>query len=534
MTKLAALSKVHAMLAEAGQGLREPSMDRVQQTVLSVELAHLLREAEAARAAVKASAQEIEAIRATTRQRAADIVQLNQDLQKRDAQIAAILSSTSWRLTAPLRSVATRMRASAAPVLLAPPHTTPGAIASPPAGLPAPNPHEPGLQQGTAAAEVRGRARKTILIVADFPPLHDQSAGGLRLRGLIRLMGEAGWTVQFGSYLALGDLPGVLRTVEGRARYETGLQADGVDRFFYGMAAIDEYLQREGALVDWAFLSFPTVAAELLPLVRCRCPTAMVAYDMVDFHSLRMTREAAVREDAELAALARKQQAIELSCVKGSDVTIAVSADEKRALLELAPKASVAVLPCLFDVPDGPVAPLEARRDLLFVGGFWHQPNADAMLWFVAKIWPLVRMNEPDALLRIVGANPGDDILALRETPGVEVLGFVPDLTETFDSHRVFVAPLRFGAGMKGKVAQSLSLGLPVVGTPVAAEGMSLIEGEHILVASEPNLFADHIIRLMRDDYLWEQMSKKGRTHIRKNFATDVVRGQLLSVLNDG
>ena len=494
-------------------------MARLREGVLSLELAHVMRERFSLRAALDTEQRLGQSGELAIAQRHSANDELRRELRWRREIVAAIKSSASWRLTAPLRMLTTFSRnpsvsgieQPAVPVIASVPAAQP---------LPLPEPHpSPDSRQ------------RTILVVADFPPLYDQSAGGLRLRTLIQIMGGAGWHIRFGSFYARQDLPGVLRTEPGLASYEAALREDGVAEFLYGLPEIARRLEQTGAEIDWAFLSFPTVAVELLPVVRCLCPHARVAYDMVDFHSLRMERAAAVRGDAELAQVAVQQRALELSCVHASDVTIAVTSDERDAVRSFAPKASIEILPCIFDLPPSP-APLEGRKDLLFVGGFWHEPNSDAMIWFVEAVWPLVRMNEPEAVLRIVGANAGEDVLALAQTPGVEILGFVSDLTEVFDRHRVFVAPLRFGAGMKGKVAQSLSFGLPVVGTNVAAEGMGLVAGQTILVADEPTLFADHIVRLIRDDYLWANMAQSGRAHIEANFSVRVVREQLLALLD--
>jgi glycosyltransferase involved in cell wall biosynthesis len=111
------------------------------------------------------------------------------------------------------------------------------------------------------------------------------------------------------------------------------------------------------------------------------------------------------------------------------------------------------------------------------------------------------------------------------------VLGYVPELSPYLDNSRVFVAPLRFGAGMKGKVGQSLAHGLPVVATPVGAEGMQLEDGVHLLVAETPEVFAEQVLRLLRDDDLWTALQREGRTLIQETLSEDVIREQLDGVL---
>lgn len=373
--------------------------------------------------------------------------------------------------------------------------------------------------------------RGRILVAADLPPLFDLHAGGLRLHTLIGMMTGAGWRVSFGSIAARKALPGVVGTSEGRRRYEDALRAVGVTQIFYGSQEIDDFLVRSGRQLDWAFLSFPGVASELMPLVRCRCPTTRIAFDMVDFHGVRMAREAQLRGDAVLLKAAEEQRAIELCCAAGADVTLAVTPEEKVALREMLPEAAVDVLPCTFELPNRSPSGPDARKGLLFVGGFWHKPNGDAMLWFVEKIWPIIQSTEPSARLTIAGSNPSEDIIALGARPGIEVLGYVEDLTPLFDAHRAFVAPLRFGAGMKGKVAQAMINGLPVVATSIGAEGMGLIDETHVLIADEEEAFAAQVLRLLKDDALWSRFSNRAFDHIKNNFSTEVVGKQLEAVL---
>ena len=130
-------------------------------------------------------------------------------------------------------------------------------------------------------------------------------------------------------------------------------------------------------------------------------------------------------------------------------MTIAVSEDERRLLLDLAPDAVVETLPCVFPVPAGPPPGPEGRDGLLFLGGFWHTPNADAVLWFAEQVWPRIRARRPGLVFRIAGADPTPEVVALGCLPGIEVLGYVSDLAPLFDAARVFVAPIRYGAGMK-------------------------------------------------------------------------------------
>jgi glycosyltransferase involved in cell wall biosynthesis len=220
----------------------------------------------------------------------------------------------------------------------------------------------------------------------------------------------------------------------------------------------------------------------------------------------------------------------EIGLARAADVTLAITPEEKASILAAAPQAVVKVLPNVFDLPPRTHPPLADRHGLFFIGGFWHRPNSDGIRWFVDAILPLIRAELPEVGLTIAGSNMDDAILALGARPGVTVAGFVPELQPVFDRHRVFVAPLRFGAGMKGKVAQSLLHGLPAVATGIGAEGMGLVHGTHILVAEEAADFAQEVVSLLRDDALWERLAARGRQHIETTLSREAVKPQLEAV----
>jgi hypothetical protein len=446
------------------------------------------------------------------------------EIEHYKAAIRALHASRSWAVTKPLRVLSTLFgRAPVQPVLKDAPPSLPSMPQPVPllltsADVPVPCPPPPKTRPGH------------LFVAADMPPLFDQQSGALRLMTLIGLLNEAGWSLSFGSLFGQAELPGVLATPEGKAQYEASLREVGVATILYGVEEIDAYLRAPLTQLDWAFLSFPAVARALMPLVRCRFPRALVIYDMVDSHGLRMVREAALSGDATRIDAARRAQAEEVGLALAADVTLAITAEERDRLLAEAPLAVVKVLPNVFEIPPDTQPPLGARRGLFFIGSFWHKPNGDGMIWFVEAIWPLIRAELPEVTLTIAGSNMGEDILALGAQPGIDVVGFVPEVQPWLDAHRVFVAPLRFGAGMKGKVAQSMIHGLPVVATSIGAEGMGLETGTHLLVADEPAAFAEEVIALLRDDDLWQRLSQQGRRHIEQTLSREAVRQQLEAV----
>lgn len=458
-----------------------------------------------------------------------DLAACEQDLAACEQAIAALYASRSWRAVAPARAATRNLRRLRDFVR----NKTFVRLPVPRRSLSQPNTVGTPQQVVTLEGDATGHTQETgtILIVADLLPLFDQASGGLRLKSLIDMMGEAGWPMVFGSFSGLDTQPGVLSTPEGRARYEDALRRAGVTQIIYGASEIDHYIASTGQKLQWVFLSFPNIAFRFLPIVRRHCPETRVIYDMVDFHSIRLAREAELHHDPNIRQQAEEMRSIEIACAAAADITIAITEEEKTALLAIVPEAIIKVIPNVFEVP--PCVPQDpsGRDGLFFVGGFWHKPNSDAVRWFAQDIFPRLREAIPDLVFRIAGANAGDEVLALAQQPGIEVLGFVEDLESLYQRHRVFVAPLRYGAGMKGKVGQSLANGLPVVTTPVGAEGMGLQNDTHLLVADGKEAFVAQVLRVLDDDQLWMRLSVAGREHIRDHYSTAAVRDHLGALL---
>jgi glycosyltransferase involved in cell wall biosynthesis len=280
-----------------------------------------------------------------------------------------------------------------------------------------------------------------------------------------------------------------------------------------------------------AWISRPEMAEQYLPLVRALAVKARVIYDTVDLHWIRFQRGIEYADDRDaLQEQAERYRRIELSNAKASDLTIAITEEEKQTLLAEAPDLDVAVIPNVHRICDM-VMPLAGRSGLFFIGGFHHAPNVDAVIWCVREILPLVHRRLPNLRFHIVGSDMPKSITSLKSKL-VDPIGYVPDVTSWFEETRVFVAPLRHGAGMKGKIGQSLSFGLPVVTTSIGAEGIGLTHEVDALVADDPVAFADAIIKLCTDDELWTRISTNGYELVKQRYSSEAVARQLLPLLD--
>jgi glycosyltransferase involved in cell wall biosynthesis len=210
-------------------------------------------------------------------------------------------------------------------------------------------------------------------------------------------------------------------------------------------------------------------------------------------------------------------------------VTVVVSPVEQ-ALLKLEhPAARVEVLSNVHEVA-GRRRGFDERRDLYFVGGFQHPPNVDAVLWFVREVWPRVAAALPDARFHVVGSRTPDAIAALAGER-VVICGQVSDMTPFLDGCRLTVAPLRYGAGVKGKVNHAMAHGQPVVATTIAVEGMHARPGEDVLVADDAAAFAAAVVRAYSDPALWLELSDGGLANVRRHFSFDTARAALTRIL---
>jgi len=267
-------------------------------------------------------------------------------------------------------------------------------------------------------------------------------------------------------------------------------------------------------------------------------------YDTVDLHWLREARRSEIASPNALgragngssppASLPPKAVALrelELAMMRATDATMVVSEVEREQVLRDVPGANVLVVPTVHEV-EPLVVPVEERRGILFLGGFEHMPNVDAAARLVEDVMPLVWSELGDVEVTIVGSSPPPEVRALASTR-VDVAGWVEDLDPLIGGARLMVAPLRFGAGVKGKVTQCLAMGLPVVTSSVGAEGLDVADGESILVADEPSEIAARIVDCYRDDELWRRISVAGQAVIDRTCSPRAIEAQMRLLLGE-
>jgi glycosyltransferase involved in cell wall biosynthesis len=280
---------------------------------------------------------------------------------------------------------------------------------------------------------------------------------------------------------------------------------------------------------DAAIVSFHTLAARAVPVLRAVSPRTRIAVDSVDVHFVRMRRAAELAGDRVAVARADHGRAQELAVYAAADVVLAVTEDERALLAGLLPGADVQVLGNVHRVAEA-VAPPAGRRGALFVGSYAHAPNVDAVRWLCSDVMPLLLAAGHAGPVVVAGAGMPDDLAALAATAGAQPRGFLPSMEAELAVRRISIAPLRFGAGLKGKVGESLAAGVPVVGTTIAAEGFDRPE-RGMLIADTAAAFAEAVVRLSTGDELWGRLSAGGRELVSETLGLGACETALEGIL---
>jgi len=357
-----------------------------------------------------------------------------------------------------------------------------------------------------------GRPHRWLLIDVTTPRA-DRDSGSLRSWNLMRLLRADGHAVDF--------LPDDGAEIDG---YTTALRALGVRvHTGPGRAPLRQWFSRHLRDYDVLVISRYHLAEFLIPLARHAAPGLCVVLDTVDLHHLREQREAGLRGNQQLHRLARITRERELAAIRAADMAWVVSPVEAALLRDALPGTRVALLPNILEPLDQPRG-RTMRNGLLFVGGARHPPNVDAVQWLVGDIFPRIRAQLPDSTLHLVGDGLSGLAATRSAVDGVAVHDHVPDLAPLLDTCLVGLAPLRYGAGVKGKVNMYMAHGLPVVATASAAEGTFLEHGRDVLLANDAAGLADATVEACRDSTLWEHLAGNGLHNVRRHFSFDTAR----------
>ena len=380
--------------------------------------------------------------------------------------------------------------------------------------------------------EAHRTSRSNILIVEACMITPDQDSGSVRMVNLMRILLDEGHHVTF-----------VADNLDGDAPYTAALTAMGVEVLWGRFAgSVRNVLRQRGASLDTIVFCRYYIATQYVNSVRALAPRARIVFDTVDLHFLREEREAALMGDAAMHRSAASTRSKEIAVIEKSDITLVVSTVEKALLAKQVPHARVEIISNItppmidwVDAPGGPstanVEPFDRREGILFIGGFRHPPNVDAMKWYVVEVLPLLRNLLPGITTTVVGSHMPEGVTTLAQD-GLLIRGFVANTQPMLRSARVSIAPLRYGSGVKGKISEAMNHGIPVVATSTAVEAMQLVDGQDVLVADSAAEFAAAIVRLYGDAALWAQLSTAGRINVQKHFSPQAAHAAIRSVFS--
>lgn len=366
------------------------------------------------------------------------------------------------------------------------------------------------------------RFQKKVLFIDNSVPEPDKDSGSVREWEMLTILRNLGHHVTFWPANLVATLPYTPRL------QDMGVEVVYGDKEFINFEKIMK--ERQGSYTH-IFMARPYVASRFLDSAKRYQPKAKIIYDTVDLHYLRTQRQAETEKNIELLKQAEEWKTIEQYLIEKSDTTLVVSPVEKDTLNKMGYR-NVSILSNIHKQRSLKSAPsFDDRANLLFIGNFNHTPNVDAMVWFCEHIFPKVKKQIPDIDLTIVGSNMVDSVKALNDLDGVCVAGYVETVEPVFDKTRVFVSPLRYGAGVKGKLGQSICLGLPIVTTSVGSEGMYLKNGRDCLIADDEDSFAQAIVQIYNDKKLWSSLQINAQKTIDKHLSHQAAERTIRHIL---
>ena len=361
-------------------------------------------------------------------------------------------------------------------------------------------------------ARDRSAGKKCILFIDHYVPTWDKDAGSRTTYQYIRLFLKKGFNVKF-----LGD------NFLHEEPYTSSLEQLGVE-VLYGdeyKLGIFDWISKNAAHIDIAYLNRPHIAAKYIDFIKDNTDIKCIYYGH-DLHFLRLEREYGLTDDIRVKREAEYWKSVELSVMDKADMVYYPSEVEIEAIRELRPDINArAITAYTWDEFPGLPKDDKPREGMVFVGGFAHPPNEDGILWFARDIWPDIIKELPDARLYVAGSHVTEAVEELKDTEGIEILGFVSDerLKELYADTKLVVVPLRYGAGVKGKVVEALYNNCVVVTTDVGAEGIP--DADSVMAVTEPDTFAEDVIKLYKDDAFCHSIRTAAASYVRDHYSMD-------------
>jgi len=399
---------------------------------------------------------------------------------------------------------------------------------------------------------------KRVLFLSWWNPFPPDIGGRARVLAILKALVAEGYETELLSFADRdAEIP---RSVEALAA--AGVRATFVARSIHDRSRLEQVVPRLAAAIARSpYNSWITrdarMRAALSAVISSRPPAFVLAETSwmgqylaaipgsvtilsapnVDFD--HYARRAASESNPILRVLRRRHwrsvRRYELGIVAAVQAVITVTEEDRRRYVDAGVSTPVHVLPITVDTDRFAyrTPAVTAEQRLLFLGAMFYQPNIEAMTHFCREIYPLVRRRMPAVRLIIAGSRPAAAIRELAAAdPSIVVTGHVEDLTECYRHAEVFVAPIRFGGGMKTKIVEAMAFGLPVVGSASALEGIPAADGEHALIRDSPQEFAEAVVTLLRDAALRAKIADSARGLVEERFGNSALRSGLRRILD--
>jgi len=368
----------------------------------------------------------------------------------------------------------------------------------------------------------RGRIGR-LLVLEMTTPTPDQDAGSLFMFNILLALVQLGYDVSFIAVDNLNYMP----------EYSGVLERLGIRVLVHPhVGSVADHLETEGDHYEGFLLARPQVAERCLEPIKRHAPHARLLYYTHDLHHLRMERQEQTSPGSVAAEVIAAMRELEKEIVDVVDGVLYLSETEQReAEQRLAPRSRGYVLPPVVEAQPGPKGFAE-RSGVVFIGGFGHPPNRDAVLWFAAEVMPRLRAAAAGIVFHVVGANPPEEVQALA-CADVEIHGYLAELEPLLGDRRLAVAPLRYGAGVKGKMLTAMTAGLPMVATSLAAEGLQLRHGVTVLRGDDAETLAAGVLELHSCQPLWEEMRAAALEHAKQGWGGERCRATLRTICAD-
>nr|WP_242426221.1 glycosyltransferase [Vibrio sp. qd031] len=349
-----------------------------------------------------------------------------------------------------------------------------------------------------------------VLVIDYASPMPNKDAGSYAAIQEMKLIQSLGFKVTF-----------VPANLAHFGKYTTELQRMGIEvlyaPFYY---SVNHVLETRLDEFDAVYITRYSIAKDYIDYIQSNSK-AKVVFNNADLHFLREMR-AALQDETDQEALnnALNTRTQELEVCRKADAVLCYNSTEHAVITSHILEAEkLHITPWVLEPkPKGPS--FSERQGIAFLGGFNHTPNGEAVEYLVNDIMPLLAKHRPEITLYVYGSNMPKHIKAM-ETDNIKMVGFAESLDGVYHDHRVFVAPLLSGAGIKGKVLESMAYNLPTVLTEVAAEGTGLSHGISTLIAQKPQAWIDAIIKLYDDEILWSKFAENSQVLVDSKYSTE-------------